>query len=91
VSLQDPKSESEEDRESEDRRPCFSCEWVPSREAVCSLVREGWDDKVRKGIFAGRREDDEEEMMKVGELFCSSPICAIQVLGGLYKWGKGIE
>lgn len=61
VSLQE-NSESEEDLEREDRRPCFSEEREPSNAAECSSVRA---DKVLRGMFAGRRDELWEGIVKV--------------------------
>jgi hypothetical protein len=65
VSLQENSESAEEEREREDRRPCFSSECAPSSDAVSELERDAWDDKVRNGILAGRREDVWEEILKV--------------------------
>lgn len=86
MSLQE-KSESEEDREREERRPCFSSECPPSSEAECESDWDGCDDRVLRGIFAGRREDVWEGMMTVAELFCSSPVRVWERLVGM-KMGE---
>lgn len=55
MSLQEKSESGDDDLEREDRRPCFSSDCAPSSAAECEMDRLGWDDKVRKGIFAGRR------------------------------------
>ena len=77
VSLHENSEPGDDEREREDRRPCFSSK--PSNPWL------GFDrlavDNVCNGICAGRREDFEEGMLKVVELFSSSPIHA-ELVGG---------
>jgi len=82
VSLQENSEPRGDDREKEDRRPCFSSDSLPSSAAECEFGPVAGDDKVRRGILAGRREGFGEGMVKIVELFCSSPIC---VLGQVVK------
>lgn len=71
VSLQE-SSESEDGSREREERPCFS-EWEPSR---CS----DWEDavagvdRVRRGIFAGRRDGFGGGILKGGELFTAAPL-----------------
>jgi hypothetical protein len=55
VSLQEKSELGEDDREREDRRPCFSSDCEPSSLSECGSDRLAADDKVRRGMFAGRR------------------------------------
>lgn len=55
MSLQENSELGDDDREREDRRPCFSSDCAPSSLSECGFDRSAADDKVRRGIFAGRR------------------------------------
>lgn len=77
MSLQE-NSESVEDREEEDWRPCFSGECEPSSASECSSTRV---DKVLNGMFAGRRGLFLEGIVKVVGLYGSSPVLR-NVIGG---------
>lgn len=95
VSLHENSEPSDDDREREDRRPSFLSACDPSSAAECEWELDGWDERVRKGIFAGRREDCGEGMVKVGggSCLCSSPICEMDVVffwGGEGGGGKGL-
>lgn len=89
VSLQESESE-EVDREREERRPCFS-ECAPSRcsdwvESLPAVV-----ERVRRGIFAGRRDGVWEGILKGAELFAAAPLRRVGLrstltLGGRCDW-----
>ena len=57
VSLQESNSEpGDDDREREERRPCFSSsDWEPSSGLEWELNWPAAEDKVLRGIFAARR------------------------------------
>ena len=55
MSLQENSELGDDDLEREDRRPCFSSDCAPSSLSECMSDRLAADDKVRRGIFAGRR------------------------------------
>jgi hypothetical protein len=72
VSLHENSESGEEEREREERRPCFSSECAPSSDAECALERDAGDDKVRRGICAARREDVGEGMVKVEDCIAAA-------------------
>lgn len=72
MSLQENSESGEDDRESEDRRPCFSSECPPNSAAECELDLLGWEDNVRRGMFAGRRGTFGEEIVKVVSCFAAA-------------------
>ncbi len=55
MSLQENPELGEDDREREDWRPCFSSNCEASSLSECGSDRLSADDKVRRGMFAGRR------------------------------------
>jgi hypothetical protein len=55
VSLQENSELGDDDREREDRRPCFSSDCAPSSLSEFGSDRCVADGKVRRGMFAGRR------------------------------------
>jgi hypothetical protein len=81
VSLHERSELGDDDREREERRPCFSSDCSRSR-AV------SWDDglpgrgRVRRGMLAGRREGFGDGMIAGEGLSSSSPICPMRDDGG---------
>lgn len=73
MSLQENSESGDEDLEREERRPCFSSGRAPSNRSECELDRTAGDDKVRRGILAGRREGFGEGIVNIGGAVLQQP------------------